>query len=93
MSILMSMILKQGELDRVQAATDTLLDRARDRGLISHRLYRSDNDPNRFLFLQEWESHHAAHELGDEIGDEFNRIIGARPEDWEDDAWVLVSED
>ena len=37
----------------------------------------------------EWPSHEAMHKFGEEAGDEFNRLAGAKPEDWEDQAWTL----
>ena len=91
--ILFTMRIKSANWDRLKQANDevfgALIDEAREAGLISSKVYRSETDPNDVLFVSEWRSHEALHEFGDKHGDRFNEMAGVTGEDWEDVAWRL----
>ena len=91
--ILFTMRIKTANWDRLKKANDEvfggLLDKAREAGLISSKVYRSEADPSEVLFVMQWSSHDALHRFGDEHGDRFNEAAGVQPEDWEDIAWSL----
>ena len=91
--ILFTMRIKTAKWENLKKANDEVLaevmDKAREFGLISSKVYRSEADPNDVLFVMEWRSHEDMHRFGDEVGDKFNQVAGAKPEDWEDMAWGL----
>jgi len=57
-------------------------------GLRSNRVYRSEDDPNMLLVMQEWDSHDAFHAASDRYGDEFNRRAGTEGLDWRTGVWT-----
>ena len=91
--ILFTMRIKTARWENLKRANDEvfgeLLDRAREAGLLSSKVYRSEEDPNDVLFVSEWRSHEDMHKFGDEYGDRFNEVAGVKPEDWEDVSWRL----
>ena len=91
--ILFTMRIKTADWDKLKRANDEvfggLIDEARQAGLISSKVYRSEANPNDVLFVSEWRSHDSLHDFGDKHGDRFNEIAGVTGEDWEDIAWRL----
>ena len=91
--ILFTMRIKTADWDKLKQANDEvfggLIDEARQAGLISSKVYRSEANPNDVLFVSEWRSHDSLHDFGDKHGDRFNEIAGVTGEDWEDVAWRL----
>ena len=91
--ILFTMRIKAARWESLKRANDEvfgeLIDEAREAGLISSKVYRSEADPNDVLFVSEWRSHEDLHDFGDKHGDRFNEVAGVKPEDWEDVAWRL----
>ena len=91
--ILFTMRVKTAQWENLKRANDEvfgkLIDEAREAGLISSKVYQSEEDPNDVLFVSEWRSHEDMHKFGDDFGDRFNEMAGAKPEDWEDIAWHL----
>lgn len=87
--ILFTMRIETANWDNLKRGNDelfgALIERAREAGLISSKVYRSEEDSNEILFVSEWRSHDDLHKFGDR----FNEIAGAKPEDWEDVAWSL----
>ena len=92
-SILYTMRIKTAKWEALKAANDNVLgamiDDAKTAGMISNRVYRNETDPSDVLFVTEWASHDAMHKFGEEHGERFNKIAGAKPEDWEDNSWKL----
>ena len=89
--IMFTMRIKSAQWDKLKRANDEVfggvIDHARENGLISSKVYRSEQDPSDVLFVSEWRSHDDLHKFGEEVGDQFNEIAGAKPDDWEDIAW------
>ena len=59
-----------------------------EEGLVSTKMYRSEENPNDLLIVQEWASHDAFHEMSDKYGDEFNRRAGTEGLDWRTGVWT-----
>ncbi len=57
-------------------------------GLRSTKIYRSEENPNMLLVMQEWDSHDAFHAGSDKVGDEFNRRAGTEGLDWRTGVWT-----
>jgi heme-degrading monooxygenase HmoA len=59
--ILFTMRIKTANWDNLKRANDelfgALIERAREAGLISSKVYRSEEDPSEVLFVSEWRSH------------------------------------
>ena len=93
-SILFTMRIKTDNWERMKSANDQvfgdLVEKAKESGLISSKVYRSEGDPSDVLFVSEWRSHEDMHKFGEEHGDKFNEIAGVNPDDWEDVAWKLT---
>ena len=91
--IFFTMRIKTANWEKLRRANDEvfgeLLDKAREAGLISSKVYRNEEDPSDVLFVSEWRSHEAMHKFGEEYGDRFNEAAGTKPEDWDDVAWRI----
>ena len=51
------------------------------------RVLRRETDPNEVLIVEEWESHDAWHEFGDEVGPEFTERSGTTGVEMDDTVW------
>ena len=91
--ILFTMRIQGARWENLKKANDevfgVLIDKAREFGLLSSKVYRSEADSDDVLFVSEWRSHEDLHKFGEEYGDRFNEVAGVKAEDWEDMAWGL----
>lgn len=50
--------------------------------------YRLENDPSKFTWLEEWESHDVMHKASDKHGEDFNREAGTEGIEWTTKVWT-----
>ena len=54
---------------------------------LSSRVLQRETDPNEVLIVEEWESHDAWHEFGEEVGPEFTQKSGTAGVEMDDTVW------
>ena len=87
MAVVVTMEVGPVEWSKFRSAMDWM-NGQQERGLHSTKVYRSEDNPNMLLVVQEWDSHDAFHTSSDRVGDEFNRRAGTEGLDWRTGVWV-----
>jgi heme-degrading monooxygenase HmoA len=87
MAVVVTMEVGPVDWSKFQAAMDWMNSEPQT-GLASNKVYRSEDDPNKLLVVQEWDSHDSFHAASDKYGDEFNRRAGTEGLDWRTGVWT-----
>jgi hypothetical protein len=89
MAILVSMQVGPVDWNKFKGAMDTVGE-DKPAGLNWRHVYRGEQDGNRVLVLEEWDSHDAMHAYQEKVGDEFNAKAGTEGMQWTTGTWELA---